>query len=167
MKKLSTFAAAMAGIAALGFGGSAVLAADATGSASVTIATPIAISQTTALDFGTVTASASAGTAVISTAGARSVTGGVGALGGSPAAAVFAVTGQGNNAFSITLPSSATLNGPSAATMTVDTFAHNAGASPALSSGSKTVNVGATLNVGANQTVGAYTGNYTVTVNYN
>lgn len=165
MSKFNTFVAAAA-VAVVGLASQAALAADATGSASVTVATPIAISQTTALDFGTITASASAGTVVLSTAGARSVTGGVATLGTGGVAAVFAVTGQGNNAFSISLPTSVNLSGPGT-DMTVSSFNHNAGASPALSGGSKTVNVGATLGVGANQVAGAYSGTYTVTVNYN
>jgi hypothetical protein len=154
-----------ASIAMMSASGSA-MAADATGSASVTVAQPIAVSETTSLNFGTITSSASAGTVVISTAGARSVTGGVGELGGSPAAASFSVTGEGNNAFSISLPSSASLTGPGTA-MTVNAIAHNAGGTPSLSGGSRTFSVGATLNVGASQTAGAYTGTYSVTVSYN
>ena len=46
-----------------------------TGNASAQIAIPVTIAETTALDHGTVT---------ISTAGVRGVTGGVGALDGSP-----------------------------------------------------------------------------------
>jgi hypothetical protein len=55
-----------------------------TGNASAQIAIPVTIAETTALDHGTVTASGSLGTVTISTAGVRGVTGGVGALGGSP-----------------------------------------------------------------------------------
>ena len=81
-------------------------------------------------------------------------------------AASFNVTGEGSQAYAITLPSSATLNS-GGNTMTVDTFTHDAGGSPALSSGSDSFNVGATLNVGASQAPGAYTGTFAVTVGYN
>ena len=87
-------------------------------------------------------------------------------LGGFPAAAAFDVTGEGASTYSITLPSSATLSS-GANTMTVDTFNHDAGATPTLSGGSDTFNVGATLNVGATQASGTYSGTFSVTVNYN
>lgn len=164
--EVAKFVIAAATLAVVGLGSQAAFAADATGTASVTIATPIAISQTTPLSFGTVVASGTAGTVVVSNASVRTTTGGVGALGGTPAAAVFNVTGQGTNAFSITLPTTVSLTGPGTA-MNVTTFNHNAGASPALAAGAKTVNVGATLGVGANQTAGTYSGTYTVSVNYN
>ena len=52
--------------------------------------------------------------------------------------------------------------------MSVDTFNHDAGATPSLSGGgSDTFNVGATLNVGATQAAGTYSGTFDVTVNYN
>jgi hypothetical protein len=154
---------AAAALSAIVFTGSQALAASATGSASATIAQPIAVSETTSLNFGTVTTSASAGTAVVSTASGLTTTGGVAAFGGTPSAAAYSVTGEGSSAFTVSLPTTATISS-GANTMTVDTFTHNAGA--ALSGGSATFNVGATLNVGANQPSGAYTGTYTVTVNY-
>ncbi len=160
--KLFSAVAALALFAASG----AAHAADATGDAAASIAVPISIAQNGAgLNFGTVTASAALGTVVVTTAGARSVTGGVAELGGTIAAATFDVTGEGTSAYTITLPSSATLNS-GGNSMTVDTFNHDAGGSPALSGGSDSFNVGATLNVAANQAAGAYTGTYTITVNY-
>ncbi len=87
-------------------------------------------------------------------------------LGGTPAAASFNVTGDGNANYSITLPSSTTLSS-GGDTMTVDTFNHDAGATPTLAGGADTFNVGATLNVGATQAVGTYSGTFDVTVNYN
>jgi len=150
---------------ALTFSGAAH-AASVTASASATIATPIAISQTTAMNFGTVVASAATGTAVLATNSALTVTGGVQALGGTPAAAAFSVTGQSGATFAITLPTTATLTS-GANTMSLGTFAHSAGATPTLTGGSSAFNVGATLSVGANQAAGAYSGTYAVTVNYN
>ena len=86
--------------------------------------------------------------------------------GGTPAAASFDVTGEGNEVFSITFPSSATLTS-GANYMTIDTFKHDAGGNPKLSGGSLTFNVGAKLHVGAAQAEGTYSGTFAVTVNYN
>ena len=85
-----------------------------TGNASAQIAIPVTIAETTALDHGTVTASGSLGTVTISTAGVRGVTGGVGALGGSPSQGIFSVTGEAANAFTTTMDATSTLSGPDA-----------------------------------------------------
>ena len=85
---------------------------------------------------------------------------------GCPSGASFDVTGDGNANYSITLPSSTTLSS-GGNTMIVDTFNHDAGASPTLVGGSDTFNVGATLHVGATQASGTYSGTFSVTVNYN
>lgn len=164
-------AAVVAGFAVVSMAATAAQAqasADATAGASVTIANPIAVTKTADLSFGTVVPSATAGTVVVSTGGARSVSGGVSELGGTVTAAAYSVTGYANNAYTITLPASATLAGPGTTSMTADTFAHSAGTSPALDgTGAGSFSVGATLNVGANQTPGAYTGTFNVTVAYN
>jgi len=162
-------AATLAGVAVASMFASAAQAqASATAStgASVTIAAPIAITKTADLSFGTVVPSATAGTVAVSTAGTRSVGGGVSELGGTVAAAAYSVTGYTNSAYTITLPSSVSLTGPGTA-MTAGTFVHSAGVSPALSGGTGSFTVGATLNVGANQAAGSYTGTFDVTVAYN
>lgn len=141
-------------------------AASVTASASATVATPIAISETSSMNFGTVVASATAGTAVLSTAGAVTTTGGVTTLASTPSAAAFSVTGQSGQTFSVSLPTSATLSS-GANNMTIDTFNHSLGTTPTLTGGTATFSVGATLNVSANQAAGAYSGTYAVTVNYN
>ena len=51
--------------------------------------------------------------------------------------------------------------------MTVNTFIGNPSSSGTLDSGGNgSLSVGATLTVGAGQTAGAYTGTFSVTVNY-
>jgi hypothetical protein len=50
--------------------------------------------------------------------------------------------------------------------MTVNGFNHDAGGSPALTAGADTFNVGATLNINGGQAANAYSGTYTLTVNY-
>jgi len=141
-------------------------AASAVGGASATIAAPISISETAAMSFGSVTTSAALGTVVITTAGARSVTGGVGALGGSPAAAAFSVAGEGTSSYTVTLPASTSLTG-TGAPMVVDGINITGALSRSLSGGADTFSLGATLHVNASQASGAYSGSYTVSVNYN
>ena len=136
-----------------------------TANVTITIAAPISISATADMDFGTMTPTGAAGTVTVTPAGARSSVN-VDLLGGTPSAASFDVTGEGNAAYSITLPSSDTLTS-GANTMTVDTFTDDAGVNPSLGGGSDTFNVGATLSVSDTQASGPYSGTFDVTVNYN
>ena len=133
-----------------------------TGNASAQIAIPVTIAETTALDHGTVTASGSVGTVDITTAGVRSVAGGVAALGGSPTQGVFTVTGEANNAFTTTMDPTSSLSGPG--TAMIATLSNDAPSN--LTTGSATINVGSSLAVAASQTAGAYSGTFSITVNY-
>ena len=137
-----------------------------TANVTITIAAAISISAVGDMDFGTMAPTGTAGTVTVAPAGVRTSVD-VDLLGGVPSAASFDVTGEPGQAYSITLPSSATLTS-GGNTMAVDTFTHDAGVPPKLSAGgSDTFNVGATLNVGATQVAGTYSGIFTVTVNYN
>ena len=158
MKKVTVLGAVMA--AAL-YAGQAQAANSVSAGATVEIAAPIAVTQDTALAFGNIGPSASAGTVTISLAGAQSVTGGVTALGGTVAAGEFTVTGASGATYSVTIDGSVTLSGPG--TMTA-TLTNDGGGS--LTGGTDTFNVGGTLSVGANQAAGSYTGTYSVAVNY-
>ena len=105
-------------------------------------------------------------------AGTRTTTGSVSlpATTGSPTAASFTVSGQGNYTYSITLPSVATdIDDNASHTMQVDNFTSNPATTGTLSSGTQTLTVGATLNVGAGQATGTYTSDvpFSVIVNYN
>ena len=74
-------------------------AADATATATATVATAIGIAKTVDLSFGTIGATAIAGTVVLGTDGSRSCTN-VDCLSGSPgAAASFDVTGQASSLY--------------------------------------------------------------------
>ena len=85
---------------------------------------------------------------------------------GSPQSGFFTVKGDKNTAFVISFSSGDVLSGPGT-DMALGTFAHDAGGSPAFDgSGNLTFNVGAALTVNASQTAGAYSGTYTVTVDY-
>ena len=147
-----------------------VQAANATSNASATVMTPISISNTAALRFGKFSA-LTGGTVVVSAAGARSATGAV-VLSSTDAggAASFAVSGDANATYAITLPNSATLTHSvdNTKTMAVGTFTSNPSGTGTLSAGgAETLTVGATLTVGNAQTTGSYTGTFDVSVEYN
>jgi hypothetical protein len=142
-----------------------------TASTTATLITPISISKTYDMDFGTVAASSTSGTIVLDYANGTTATGGASIPAGSaPKTAEFAVAGEGNSGFSISIPASAiTLNGSVSGTLTVDNFAADLGSASTLSSGAATVKVKAILNVPANAVAGTYTNasDLFVTVNYN
>jgi hypothetical protein len=140
------------------------------------LVTPISISKTTDMHFGTVAASGTAGTVVLDFADGRTATGGASLPAGSTLqkTAVFSVTGEGTSSFAISIPSAPiTLTGSNGGTMTVGSFVCDAGASSSLVGGVKALKVKATLDVPANTIAGTYTnalGNSSalfVTVNYN
>lgn len=94
------FFAAAALVAAVASPAFAQSSASTTGTGSVTIVRPLTITKNADLAFGTVVRPATgSGTAVVSAAGARSVTGGVVGLssGATPAAAQFTVSGEGGS----------------------------------------------------------------------
>jgi hypothetical protein len=142
--------------------------ASATGTATTRIITPISLTYVSSLNFGDVVAGSSAGTVVLTTAAARTSTGGA-TLGNSTgvAAAAFNVGGQGSSTYAITLPASAATITSGSNTMTVDTFTSNPAGTGTLSSGgAQALAVGGTLNVGASQATGTDTGTFNVTVAY-
>lgn len=135
---------------------------------SVSTAAPIAIINTQSLGFGKFAAN-TGGSITISPAGARSSSGGVALISsGTGSAARFTVSGD-LVAYSILLPPNGmtSLSGPSGATMALNNFTSVPNGAGTLSGGgSQIVNVGATLSVGVSQTPGAYTGTFSVTVDY-
>jgi len=128
----------------------------------------ITLAKLTDLRFGDVFTSATAGTVVLSPAGARSATGGVG-LGSLSVSgpATFTVTGAANATYAITLPATITLSSASG-TLTVSPVTSSPGPTGLLSAtGQQSLAVGGTLNVAANQADGDYAGTFNVTVAYN
>lgn len=148
-----------------------VQAASTTATATATVATAIGISKTVDMSFGTIGATAIAGTVDLGTDGSRTCTN-VDCLAGSPgAAASFDIAGQASQTYSITLPAAAvSLTGPGPA-MDATVFVSLPTPTGTLSGGgTETLLVGATLAVStaALQTPGVYTNaGFTVTVNYN
>jgi hypothetical protein len=152
-------------------------AQSATGSGSITILRPLTLTKNTDLRFGTVVRpSTGSGTAVISAAGARSVTGGVAALssGDTPQSARFTLNGEGGQSVSLTIPATFAITNPDADTLTVTTSNDLTGSAAAQSlsnaigaAGSLVVNVGGSVPVAATTATGLYTGTFTVSAAYN
>lgn len=164
MNTLYRYAAAGVVGVAVAASASSAFATDATGNASAQIEQAISITEDTAMTFGTVGIDGTGGTVTISTAGAVSGPAGY-AFSGSPAAGTFTASGDASTAVTISF-TPGSLTGPGAA-MTLNNFTNDAGASPATNgTGDLTFNVGADLVVNAAQASGAYSGTYTVTVNY-
>ena len=139
---------------------------------SVTIFQPITLSKTKDLAFGVIVRPASgSGTVTVSTAGARTISGSGALLNDvTPSAATFTANGEGGQAFSINVPSSFTMTGPSSSTLNVAVTASAATAtmSGALgAAGSATFTVGGSITVASTTVNGAYSGTFTTTVTYN
>jgi hypothetical protein len=146
---------------------SAATAAEITSSVSAHVLVPITITEITTMDFGTITLS-SQGITTISLDTNGSVSGTNATSSGSPAAAVFNITGSPDEALDITIATNTTPVTTGSDTITLDTFVHDAGATPTTdSSGLLTLSVGASLTTAATQAGGTYEGDYTMTVNYN
>jgi hypothetical protein len=144
--------------------------------AAAKIVTPLSITETSSLHFGTLAILAgSPGTCVLSTQGIRTQTGGVNLSVQAPTAsnAAYNVSGAINTTYGITLPSTITVTS-GAANMTINSLlARTAsagvnGLTGTLSaSGTDNFTIGGTLNVAAGQVTGIYTGTFDVTVAYN
>lgn len=162
--------------ALVAFGGfsSQAFAADAGTTASVTLATPLSISENTALNFGTVGPDADNTTTVVLTSGGGiSSPDGAGLFGGE-AAGNFTVSGEAGEVYVITDPGTVQLDGLNGLDASSFTFSANgcadvaAGACTAtLAGGSDTLTVGASLAVPANHgPAGLYSNAFTLTVEY-
>jgi hypothetical protein len=130
--------------------------------------TAIDVTTQSNLGFGQIVATTTSGTVTVSPAGSRTRSGGVVLGNGSGvSAASFAVTGEHNAGYSITLPSVCTLSA-GGSSMTADTFTSSPSGSGNLGpSGAQSVTLGATLHVGSGQAAAAYSGTYPVTLAYN
>jgi len=132
------------------------------------------MSKTGDMNFGNAAVSTSSGGFVtLSPSGSRAVGGGGVTLPANPgtvSAAGFTVSGMPSFTYTITLPPTAVITGPGAATMTVNSFTSTPSTIGTLSpSGTQSISVGATLHVAPGQPSGLYTNANAlpVTVNYN
>jgi hypothetical protein len=141
-------------------------AATASSNATATVVTPIAISNTQALAFGSFSTSATGQTVTISAGGARSSVGAIVVPASAATAASFNVTGSGVLTYAITLPASTTItNGTD--TFTVNAFTSNPSGTGALTAGAQTLTVGATVTTAGTLSTGNYLGSFNVSVDYN
>lgn len=162
MKKCNVFAAPV--FAAAMVMSASAIAATANSTATVTIKTPIAITETTALSFGTVIPTAAATPATVVLDHSDSATSADATITGATTGD-FTVTGADNSAFTISGLGTVSMTG-AGTPMSLTLTSNPAAGSTNLSSGSATINVGGSLSVGANQQSGAYSASYAVTVNY-
>lgn len=169
---------AIAATVALGLAGaaSAQTSANTTASGSLGVVQPITIAKVSDLSFGTVVRPVSGnGTVVIdASTGARTMTGGVSAIGGGPVTtvtrAVFTVSGEGGYNFTVTIPASfnITRNGnqdPIQVTL-VSTTGTGTLSNSFGTTGTATVGIGGSVPISNGTPSGSYTGTFTVTVAY-
>jgi len=138
-----------------------------TGSMFASVITPLALTESSTLEFGQLQSSGAPGTVVIDDADGRTASGGASLEGGTFGSATWSVSGEPSTAYTISLPDSDVVLSSGADAMTVNGFTDSHGGSSATdAAGSDSFNVGAILNVGANQPDGAYSGTYDVTIAY-
>jgi hypothetical protein len=144
-------------------------------SATATIVTPINLMKVSDLDFGNISVNAVPGTVILNPDGTRNAAGGVTlpSASGNVSPSQFNVMGMQGYTYSITLPSAVMINntfGSGNETMIVDNFVSDPPVSGNLgSTGTQTLNIGATVHVSANQAKGTYISPspFYVSVNYN
>jgi len=152
----------------LAFSASTFAQVSATATATAVIQTPLAITSTVNMDFGSMAAT-SGGTVDLALDNSLTPSAGVTLIGGTATAASFTVTGINSATYDMSIPASIVLtNGTPADDMIVDNIIHNC-TEQLSATGSETFAVGGTLNVAAAQAAGTYTNttDLTVTVNYN
>jgi len=147
---------------AVGVGSHQALATSQTGTAKAVILQAISLTENTNLNFGNILPPAGAANVVLTPANVISGPGFT-FLGGN-AAGNWTALGTAGQPAVITFSSGDTLTGPGTA-MALDTYTTDAAATFGAGN-TLTFNVGATLHVGSPQTAGAYSGIYTITVNY-
>lgn len=146
-------------------------AATVTGDSSARIITPLNITAGNAgLRFGDIVPDASAaGTVAIAASNGAETCTTVVCLTSDRGAAAFNVTGEAGKSFTVSVPSSVTLNGTEASNTgqsMSSTLASSSATATLDAGGAAAFNVGGTLTVTANQAVGAYSGSFVVTVDY-
>ncbi len=158
-------AGACAGLALVLIAAPAAAQTSGRGDASVRVLQSITVAKSADLNFGRVLPATSASTVVVAENGGRTCGANLRCFGATTAAG-FTVTGTAGETVSVTIanPRVTLTNGSAGQTMVV-TIATGT-TSLVLIGGTGTFRVGGTLNVGANQAPGTYSGQFTVSVNY-
>lgn len=145
---------------------SPAFAADANSNAGADIIAPLQVANTAPLYFGTIAPSTTASdTVIVAHGGGKTCGSNLTCLTNDHTAAAFTVTGEADQSYTITLPSSVDITNGSGGTMTVNGFGGSK-ASGTLTAGTDSFTVGGTLTVAANQASGEYNGTFAVTVEY-
>ena len=148
----------------------------ATAASSANVLQALAILNDAPLNFGDISATATAGTVSIDNTGARSRTGGAAPVGADGEFAQFTITGPANETIAITLNQTSfnvTNTGGSGETMEVTLNASDVttatGTTSTGGTGEVILKFGGTVNVAANQAIGLYENDaaFEVTVDYN
>jgi len=143
------------------------LAASAVTTIKVSVVRFLAITNTSMLEFGTVSPSTTAGTVFINYEGNRFATGGVTLSPGaffSPAR--FYIEGKPDSQFTVQLPAKVVLRDGNGNTIDVNNFQTDVKTGQLNSNGTLEINVGGQINLDPNQAGGDYTGTMTVELNY-
>lgn len=119
------------------------------------------------LDFGIIGATTGSGTVTIQPGGAKILSAGIMDLGGVSAPAIFLVQGEKYQAFTISLPGSATITLPGGISAVLTNFESTPSLIGTLDNrGQAIVTVGATLNVTPQLWEGVYTDPFDIIVSY-
>jgi hypothetical protein len=152
----------------------APVAGSTSGLAVARVFRPINVTSSSGLIFGTILRprTGSGSVSIDAATGQRTVsgTGSIGTSSPIPRRAAYAITGEGGQAFSLTVPESFQMTGPgSPLTVHLNTTASGAQtlSSSLGSAGTFSFGVGGSFSTAANTAVGAYQGTYAVTVQYN
>jgi len=138
----------------------------ANATADAEIVAPIAVANTAPLSFGRLAAYHSASTVSVDASGNLTPSNpGMVIAGSTGSAAAFNVTGAVGLAYTTSIPASVSLTGTG--TPMSASLSKSGGAANLDASGADSFKVIGTLTVGADQTPGAYSGSFTVGVQYN
>jgi hypothetical protein len=162
---MKTLFAAVA-LAAISLSAGAAQAASVEAGAGAKIIAPLQIAKKTDLYFGTIAPSLeSADKVVVGFDGSRKCGPTLTCLTADHTAAAFAVSGEADAVYTVSLPDSIKIANANGDAMLVSDFSGSKAAGT-LVNGNDSFTVGGTLDVAARQAAGKYTGSFTVAVEY-
>jgi spore coat protein U-like protein len=142
-------------------------AVSAVATINVTVTRYLSIVNTSSMEFGSISVSATAGTVVLGTDGMRFSTGGVTINpAGSFTPATFVIAGKPDANFVIKLPEQVTLRDGQGNIIKVDNFSSSAQTGQLDANGVLEIKVGGQINLDPNQTSGDYSGTLIVELHY-